>query len=238
MNKNQKNKLRMYRAVESVMGNSNASWTGLPALGTAFTAFSEKLNQLETLRYSQAFITTGVGIVKSEKRKEIAQLVIPISNGIKAFATSTKNIELREMLRFSPSDFKYKSDLRVVLLIDTVIEQASVHLTELGDFGVTQQKLDELIATRKDLKILMSSPRVAIIDRKQVTNRIRSTVNEIDRLLKSQMDMLISILKVQDLAFFTKYKSTRIIISLKRHTTGEIDIQFDDSSTEDDVDSD
>jgi len=226
----------MYKAVKTVVNSNTASWTGLPAFVSVFNTFTEKLVQLETLGYNQAFIALGVGKVKSKKRKEASELVIPISNALKAYAQSVGNESLKQKMNFPPSNLLYKSDFRVNQLISFVIEKAELHLAELGDFGVSQQMLDELNNVHDELRIIFNAPRKAIIDRKLITTQIKGLVGDLDTMLRRQLDLLAGVLKPSELEFFTSYKNARVIIDLRTGGTTEGIIPFDETEEPEDSD--
>ncbi len=206
----------MYKTVKNVVDSAN-SWTGFTAFEAAYTAFGSKLTQLENFAYNQTLALVGVKTVKEAKRTEAAKFTLEVAASLAAFASTTGNVELRERMKISPSKLKYGAAHHSLQLIDLVIEKATLHLNDLGDFGVDQAKLTALINKRDQVNIVFNAPRQAIVDRKVMTAKMDELVLEIDRILREQLDKLMLILDPQDHEFFLSYNAARVIVDHKAH---------------------
>lgn len=212
----------MYQTVQQSV-EASTSWNGLTAFESAYTAFSAKMLLLEELAQQQVLALKGVKPVKTAKREKLAKKAAEVVAALKAFASATDNPGLIGMLNFRISKFQHGAAQLSLQLIGMVIEQATIHLNDLGAFGVDQAKINEVITLRDEFVAVLNSPRTAIVDRKVITLKIDELVNEIDAILKDQMDNLVVLLDQTDHAFFLNYNAARVIVDHKAHHSSAID---------------
>lgn len=212
----------MYKAVKTVVAENATLWSGLPAFENVFNTFTQKLGTLEQHAYNQNLALVGVSAVKEDKRELVADKAHAISSSLMAFAVISNNVELINQMKISRNTLRRSPYVRALQLLDLIIAKATVHLNDLGDFGVEQAAITELQTLRDELEVLMNAPRNAIIERKVLTQQIKVITKEIDLLLKNQLDKLMVVLKEEQPDFFTAYRNARIIIDHKaHHSSGE-----------------
>lgn len=209
----------MYKTVKNLLDTSSV-WNGFSAFETAFTSFGDKLSQLETIAYGQTLALVGVKNVKVAKRAEAAKRTVEVAGALMAFASANGDVALQTMMKISESSIKFSAAQKSLQLIDAVIEQANIHINELGDFGIDQSMLSALETLRDELDIIFNSPRQAIVGRKAMTTKLDELVGELDALLKNQLDKLALLLDAQDHTFYLNYKAARVIVDLKPAQSG------------------
>lgn len=202
----------MYAQVRSVVQQNSTSWSGLVAFETAFSDFVQKLEVLNELSYGQENVTIGVRVHKDVVRYSAIEKALEIAAMIKAFASATGSAELKAQMKITLSKIKFGRKNEALMLIDRIIEKANAHSSELVDFGLTQTKLDELHSVRIALGEAISSPRKAIIERKSITLSIDEKFEEMDELLKGQLDHLVYTLKIQAPKLYKDYNAARLVI--------------------------
>ena len=212
MKNREKNKLRMYQAVRRVIQSNNASWNGLAAFEDAVTRFSQKVTELENLAYQKSKALLGMKSKRDQKREEIAEQALYVSNALYAYASKIQDEKLKADVHYSPSELNY-SPLPVFLrIVNGLINTANDNLNDLTDYGIDQNMIDNLTLAHMEFIEISNLPRQGVVSRKVMTQQITNTVNEIDEVLKNQLDKLIVLLSKDDPTFVMTYEGARTII--------------------------
>ncbi len=210
----------MYKAVKSVVEANSSAWAGLPAFDTVFNTFSSKVDLLQTHAYNQGLALVGVSAVKDAKREEVSEKAFSMASSIAAFAVITNKAGLIEQMRINKWSIRMGAHQHALQVVDLIIEKATEHVNDLGDFGVDQNSITELQTLRDELEVLFTAPRNAIVERKTITAQIKVLDREISLMLKLQLDKLMVVLQEDNPEFFDKYKNARIIVDLKNPSSG------------------
>jgi hypothetical protein len=220
MDQHAKNKLKMYKAVETICTAQQADWNTTPAFVNAFTLFSTKLQQLEQASYNQVVATPGV----TENKKHVLDTTIEraniVANALRALAAASGDVLMKNKLDFSKSDFLRGGGQYTLQQVDLILNYANDHIAALDDFGIKQAHIDELTSLRQQLGVVIGSPREAIINRRNETLQIRQSIDEIDNLLRDHLDPLTEVLKTGSPAFYKRFKAARVIVDHKGKKNG------------------
>lgn len=202
----------MYQAVQRVIQSNNASWNGLAAFEDAVIRFSQKVTELENLAYKKSKALLGMKSTRDRKREEIAEMALYVSNALYAYASKINNEKLKADVHYTPSRLNYSSLSVFLRIVNGLINTANDNVNELEDYGVDQNLIDDLTLAHMEFIEISNLPRQGIVSRKVITQQITYTVNEIDDLLKSQLDKLIVLLSKDDPTFVMTYEGARTII--------------------------
>ena len=207
-----KNKLRMYQAVRRVIQSNNASWNGLVAFENAVTRFSQKVTELENLTYSKSKAVLGMKSKRDKKREAIAEQALYVSNALFAFASTIQDEKLKADVNYTPTRLNYSPVSVFLQIVNGLIDRANENASDLEDYGVDQNMIDNLTLEYMEFIEISNLPRQAIVSRKVITQQINETVMDIDEVLKSQLDRLIVLLTKDDPTFVMTYEGSRTII--------------------------
>lgn len=215
MKNHNKNKLKMYKAVQHICTLNQADWTDLPAFVTSFAAFSTKLVQLDQLSEKQTMRLKGVRADLNVQRFATIEKAIVMQGALIAFAKDSGNNILRESLRFSKSVLQGGSYASCVQRIRYISESATLYQSNLDEYGVTQAMVDDLELNLAMLEEAFNTPRAAIVDRKQLTQAITALIKEMDQVLRDKLDQLALVLRPSHTEFYDRYHFARSIIEYK-----------------------
>lgn len=217
------NKLKMYKAVESLCTANATVWNGVPAFATAFGNFTAKVAVLDQLVLNQDVGIVGVKDVKDQERTETADLTHKVASALRVLGKNTANKSLLALLRFPDSELYYSGSATTLKLMNRVKDAAVQHVAALADYGIPQTQVDDLVLRVNQLSVTFGSTRNAIVDRGKTTELINETVREIDALLKKELDLLVEVLKSDHHAFALSYQLAREIVDLhgKKHKPGD-----------------
>lgn len=211
----------MYRTVESTVDAYSGSWSGLPAFANPYNVFKEKLIQLQNYGKEQSSALIGVSVAKEAQRVKTADKTVKLASALSAYAASIDNEILREQVNVSSTEVLHASRASALQVVERILELATTHLANLGDFGISQSDVEDLEAAHDELNLLFYAPRKAIVDRKYLTDAMDELVNDLDDLLKNTIDKLMVVIKDSDEVFYHKYISARTIVHFGTgHSTG------------------
>ena len=202
----------MYQAVRRVIQSNNASWNGLVAFENAVTRFSQKVTELENLTYSKSKAVLGMKSKRDKKREAIAEQALYVSNALFAFASTIQDEKLKADVNYTPTRLNYSPVSVFLQIVNGLIDRANENASDLEDYGVDQNMIDNLTLEYMEFIEISNLPRQAIVSRKVITQQINETVMDIDEVLKSQLDRLIVLLTKDDPTFVMTYEGSRTII--------------------------
>lgn len=220
----------MYQAVRRVIQSNNASWNGLAAFENAVTRFSQKVTELENLAYQKSKALLGMKSKRDQKREEIAEKALYVANALYAYASKIKDEKLKADVKYSPSELNYSPLSVFMRLVNGLINTANDNVNEIADYGVDQNRIDDLTLAHMEFIEISNLPRQAIVSRKVITQQIDNAITDIDDVLKSQLDKLIVLLTKDAPTFVMTYEGARTIIDTPATRRSKVE---DDEDTED-----
>ncbi|MES2556099.1 MAG: hypothetical protein V4604_08110 [Bacteroidota bacterium] len=223
MNNRNGNKLKMYKAVESLCTANATAWNGVPAFAAAFGNFTAKVAVLDQLVLNQDVSIVGVKDVKDQERGETADLAHKVASALRVLGKNTANKSLLALLHFPDSDLHYRGSATTLKLMSRVKDAAVQHAAVLVDYGIAQWHIDDLVQRVDHLSLTFGTTRNAIVDRGKTTELITETIRDIDGLLKRELDLLVEVLKTDYHEFALSYQKAREIVDLhgKKHKPGD-----------------
>jgi len=213
------NKLKMYKAVQTVMASNGNVWNEIPAFVNAYDRFSEKVLLLDQLAFEQGTGTIGVKKVKDKDRSEAIELTNRIASALRVFATNTNDMGLFEQVHFSHSDLDVSGNLQTLQFINRVEIGALAHASELSDYGISEEMILDLVQRHEQLITALGSTRDAIVNRSKNTVLIKALIKEIDVILKMILDELVEVVKKEFPDFAISYHKAREVVDAhgKKH---------------------
>lgn len=212
MRKSTANKLNMYGSVLSVLNDQQTIWQGIPAFVSAKAAFETKLNLLRVRVTEQLGATTGVAIDKRLRITDLRERMLLVQYALFLLGRATNDVLLRERNSLTKTDLDGLRLGQLAARCAELKQDIDTYGTQLAQYGVTTQALDELIPLLETVSDVDNSTRQAIIKRKGITKSIKDLEHELNELLRVEFDRLILVFKQSHPAFFEAYNSARITI--------------------------
>jgi len=210
MTLNQSNKMAMYQAVAEVCEMYKSTWEGLPIANVLFTEFKDQKATLEAAALRQEQDFTGITADKRNLKQLMIDRAFVIARALTAYASITENSILAGRVKYSKSDFTSAKDVDVLSKAKSVWEVAQEHVDNLADYGITAQHVTELEEAIANYGDALSSPRVAINQRKEATGSIQQQIKRIDIHLKKKLDAIM--VQFDDTEFYSTYQAARMIV--------------------------
>lgn len=217
MKKTTGNKLNMYGSVLSVFNDHQSIWQTIPAFVNAKTSFETKLNQLRVRVSEQLDAVTGVSMEKKLRTEDLRSRMLLVHHALYLLGRATENTILRERNEVTKTALSKFTLNEFAAHCAVLVTDLETYATQLAEFGISQQAIDELIPMLQGIDDLNNSTRKAIIKRKGITQSIRDLEQELDELLREEFDRMILVFKQSHANFYRDYESARITIDYGTH---------------------
>ena len=221
MTNRQENKLSMYLTVQQVTNFHSEAWQDFTPFKNQFSDFEGMIEKIMEIRLIQEGKITGVTKDKTEALNNSVEKAIIISRKLVAYASIIGNNKLKDRVSYSFSELIKSRDTIIINKLHVINEAASQNISELADYGISQENLDELQSLTNTFRAVVENPRQSITNRVRATKEIRAYFKETDSIVKNRMDNLIHHFKATSPVFWQQYKSARKIIDLGHRKKGE-----------------
>ncbi len=209
MRTREQNFLAMAKTSIEVLNQNSAKWEANKRVKKAVTDAKTIIDEIETRNQGGLAKSVGATSQKQEIIDQLAELAGKITKRVKVYATDENNLDLKQKMSFTKSDYHHMSDTDLSAQIQNLHSAVSPLVADLDDYGITQPMLDELSKLATDFKTLESQPRTIITERKMHN----TAIPELLKMLRADLqtiDGLIGIFEDDNLEI--QYKNARIII--------------------------
>ncbi|WP_430402797.1 hypothetical protein [Fluviicola sp.] len=213
MKRSTANKLNMYESVHAVLTDHQSSWQTVPAFASAVTTFETKLNLLRARITEQLSVTTGVTMEKNLRTEDLRKRMLIVEHALFLLGRASGDVQLRERNHSSKSALSLMNLNEFAARCTELKGDLENYGTQLAAYGITQQAIDELIPLLSGIDELNNSTRKAIIKRKSITKAIADLEQELNELLRVELDRLILVFRESEPAFYQSFESARITIN-------------------------
>jgi hypothetical protein len=218
MKKRDNQKMNMYAAVLQTCRAQQTIWENISGFVSAVDELESRLAGLYQTHQEQSTITMGVGMSKTAFRQELIDHFYVISKALslKGLMINDNGLYIRN--KTSLSGWKILSSNGMLNKTESVKADLELHSEGLGEYGITSEFIAETQTLIASISEMLFKPRMAVISRKDLTQKVKEQGQRIDWILNQQLDTLILIFKNSVPAFFNKYQSARMIIETSHGT--------------------
>lgn len=204
----------MVGATVAVLNDHKNIWGSTPAFVKAVDALMAKMQAIQTETGKQATPTTGVAVTKAHVRDALEDTALEIADQLSALAESAQNAELAAQVEITRSALDKLSDEELEATAKRIASLAARHIAPLADYLVSQSDIDGLVQLIGEFSAIKTAPRVAVVERASSTNALPELLSETSRILRSQIDKMVSRFRNTHPGFVAKYRAARVIIDL------------------------
>ncbi|MNU69519.1 hypothetical protein D3C71_589050 [compost metagenome] len=213
MKRSTANKLNMYESVHAVLTDHQSSWQNIPAFASAVNKFETKLALLRAGVAEQSSATTGVSLEKRLRTEDLRNRMLVMQHALFLLGRASGDVLLQERNHLSKTDLFHMTLNEFAARCTELKGDLDTYSAQLPQYGITQQAIDELIPLLLGVDELNNSTRKAIIKRKSITKNIEDLEQELNELLRVELDRLILVFKESDSQFYHSFESARITIN-------------------------
>ncbi len=215
MNYKQRNKISMFRAVNTVFITYPTELGTIPVLVGFIQTVGDNLAEIEEVLLIQQGITTGAGKLKTKEEDEMIEATVQMAGCMFVYAQMNNLPDLQVKCAISSSQLSVMSDEDVKTACLNIYAEAARLNGALTDYGKTPEDIARLKKEIDDFAALIASPRSAIVTRSQATRELARLVTETNDLLRLKVDKLMEQFKTTNPKLYNTYKAARVIVDLR-----------------------
>lgn len=212
MNANQTAKVKMFKDVVEYCDENTFLIATVAALQTALNLVKAKLVLLDEAAQSSAVPITGIAADKGNRRKIMTDLAIDVASMVFAYASASDNNTLKAEVDYPEYKLTRLRDADAVIVSRTIHDRAVEDIVRLEDYGITPALLASFLTAIEEFETSIPKPRTAIGKRKTQKANVTEFIREIDVILETQMDKLMSKFRISNPDFYETYFNLREIV--------------------------
>ena len=214
MTKREENKRSSYVSIDQLFLENQAITASVAALQTAYDKLKNRLVKINETNRLLDSATAGKRQVKQNAEAALIDVLVPVASALVAYAGTNGNPELKANARVTRSSLQGLRDTILVDQATTIHGLATANLPALADYNISEATLTDLQVRIGTFTSAMKTRELSASDRKALRSALTELFRETDELLKSTIDPLIEMLKIDQPLFYSKYKSARMIRDL------------------------
>ncbi len=212
MNATQENQVGMFYSVQATAVKHSEAWQGLPAFSQSYDQFSDLVSIIAQTARDQLTGITGATVDKHRARRALTEVAFPIGTAFQSWALAQGNDQLATQAYHPRTDYLYQRDTAAETYASKLLEVATPHIADLGDYGISQADLDELEEAITGYHDLLVAPRTAITDRKAATLLMAQAFAEARAILRFRLDKLVPLIAQDYSEFAVDWWNARQIV--------------------------
>lgn len=212
MNKVQTNHYRMFLSTQETLDSNSALWNMIPVLLSSKNNVDELIQRIAVVNEKTITNSKAVTANKALALKNLIEKSVSVSGILQAYAAITENIKMVGKVALTKTDIDRARETNVEALIAPIIEAALKELTNLAEYGLTEEMVIELQTSLDDFKVLIGQPRT-------VRNQAFAAMTLLDELfdatndvIKNKLDKLMIRFKFTHTEFYSEYERARTIV--------------------------
>ncbi|MCW3789658.1 hypothetical protein [Plebeiibacterium sediminum] len=213
MEKRLVHKLKMYKVVVDWLDKNKSQLESLPQFNDSFNALKTVVNDIEQLSISSSVETNGVTLDKAGSRMILIDLIIQVVRVLKVYATFTNNQIMMNDIDVTNSLLLRLSEQQLLVKAQKVVEHAKSIQSEAQNYGLTEEKIAELLEAYDTWHSKLSSVRTTVVERKNAGDQLDAHINVADDILKGKIDLLLDLSQNTQPDLYNEYKASREIVN-------------------------
>ncbi|MGD0036558.1 MAG: hypothetical protein ABSC53_04610 [Bacteroidota bacterium] len=214
MRTNQKNKLRMTKAVIAKLSANSAELAQVPAIAPALAKLSQCVQSIETKETERGDQSTGKLEVRDEAEDILVEALVQVSSSLTAFASSSNDTELYEKAKIKKSVLHRLRDEELLLKAKSILALAQQYAVQLVPFGTTAEIITSFDQAIASFQTAAANVDTSFSGRSGARLSVNEAFDESDIILKDQLDNLMESVKKIDPQLYNEYKIARVIHDL------------------------
>lgn len=227
-------KVNMYVAVLEICKKHEVEWSAIPKMVSAVEGLEQSVNEINALALLQSGNSVIVSSYKAQKLEELFAALMEVHGAFKALASETNDPGLFLKHKFVLSKLKRLYSANLKMHCAQVAEDLIAAGNVLEPYGLSNARIGEILLVIEESTVLISKPRIAIVERKTTTKSLSSKAAAIDTIIKEQLDNLVRLQKRSFPEFFDEYFNARQLIHFRGKKANGDDPVINSTPTEPD----
>lgn len=214
MNKVESNKMKMYRAIDTVVASHPETVNSIAPLAEAYGAFRVALGNI--IQYDRQYqnSTSGATATKNVAHDQLVESALFVSKVLYSFGRKTNNEEVKASCKVTPTTLARLRDGQLEETCFRLHQFVTTFAASMNEYGITAEQL-ELFKTRlENYRLYIDSQQHKIAESKAARDQLYQAFDKADEILKEDLDRLIEVVKNQNHELYITYKAARVIRDL------------------------
>jgi len=213
----------MFETVDSVLDKNSSLFESMPELVSAHRMLKEGKTLILQYRQVQEAETSGLTTTKENVKTDFINSILKFSAALRAYATSTKNEDLKAKAHYVSSELKKVPDPILFDIGTLLFKLADPIKTELTKYSIGEDEIAEMKTLLPAFKVAYPQQRVATTESKMSTDNIDKVYKSTMKLLKDVIDELMLPFQFSQPDFYNTYKNARLIVNYSGRGKGKPD---------------
>jgi hypothetical protein len=205
----------MYEAVRSTLQKNESKWETIPVFVDLVLNFYTKVEEINELANTRSANKKWITEQKNALFTEVSNRTFALIGVLRTYAKVIQNTEMEREFTQRKGEFVSGNAKLRLNRINGVIAKVEAMSTELVDFGLSPELIDEVIDKRNQLTALLFEPRNIVVERKKKGKLIASLTREIDDIVHTQLFSLIRLMEKEQPAFAIEYAVSKTLVDLR-----------------------
>jgi hypothetical protein len=211
MNTEQKIKLNMQLTVRNCVTLNEAVAKTIPKFMENYSILQSTTTEIQEISKLQGTDKTGVASDKNKLKKTLIAMAAKNSRKVAALAKFINSDKLLNEARYNEAQLERFAETTLIEKAMIIYSSAEENIGRLAEHGITPETQKAFIDTITALNSVLKTPRSTIAERKKATERLTVLFETADKVLEL-MDFAVGIVKDEQPAFVTAYKTARKLV--------------------------
>jgi len=211
MDKKQSNTFNMFKALLVVFNSFPTVWNSNATINAVIVAFQSLIGGLITDEQNQKTGTKGATQTKAQAMDALVTLAMSVADAGFAYAVSVNNMTLKVACTLKHSQLTRAKDVDVIALCQNVHDATNPFAANLTTYGATAATITALQNAINTFSGITGQPAGAKAAVKVATQTIDQQVRAGKKMLKEQLDPLMTQFKTSSAMFYNQYRAAKEI---------------------------
>lgn len=229
MNQIQLDHLNMYDAVILTLNSNATTWSSNTAISAVVTAAQAQVAALNASQTGQINNSKAFTLNKASIRNNLYALALLHADAGRSYTASINNITLNQELKTTQSFLTHLTDGQLAPYCQNIYNLVNPIVGSLASYGVSAATIAALQSAINSFLSTVGQPHSIRSGAKAYTISIENQIISLNKLLKEQLDPLLTQYKITHTLFHNQYKADRTLPHTGHRTTVTIVGQIDEA---------
>lgn len=222
MEKTFENKMAMLQAVLSFMRLKADDWSDSAPMAAAFAELEDLILQIEQIQQITEEDNSGLTEANKLQKKALIKRIFELVSILYAMAVKTDDQVLQAKVDFPISELQNGRNSELTNSGKSILELGRTNLPALIEYGLSEEKLNNLDEQIMQFKVSLPAPRVSVSERKAANAKLKELLKQTMKLISQQIDRLMIPYETSKPDFYAAYKNARKLVNYGiRHEKAE-----------------
>lgn len=211
MNSKSEVKLTMFHTVVAFLTENAKVYENVKALNEFIGKLKTSLDKINEKNLEYLRTIDGKVADKNVSKDDLQDTLITISNVLNAFAVSTKNKEIEDVVSLSASAIKTLRSREIIFEAKRYITTIDKYKKELESYGISDELYKTFTTSIDNYSNTLNNKDLSYSNKPVIRKELEQLIDDTDFMLNKQIDPLIELFKKTTPDFYEKYYSARSI---------------------------